>query len=78
LNGARLKSMLLNFFFFANDQSKLEGAATLSITTLSIMADGCYAEWHLCQVSLMLIVSNPAFLLSVLMLNVVILNVVAP
>jgi hypothetical protein len=70
-----------------------KGATTLSITTLSIMEDHCYAECHLRWMSLMLNVTLPTvtmlsvtykpFMLSVIMLNVVMLsaimlNVVAP
>ncbi len=47
------------------------------------MADGYYAECHLCQVSLMLSVANHTFYAECLMLNVimpsvVILNVMVP
>jgi hypothetical protein len=36
----------------------------------------CYAECHLCSVSLMLRVTNKPFMLSVIMLNVVLLSAV--
>ncbi len=38
----------------------------------------CYAECHLCSVSIMLSVTNKPIMLSVIMLNVVILSVLAP
>jgi hypothetical protein len=50
----------------------------LSIVTLSIMAEHCYVECHLCWLSLILSVTHEPFMLSVVMLNVVILGAVAP
>ncbi len=54
----------------------------LGITIFSIMAECCFAEWHLCGVAFMLNVASNPFILrvivSVIMLNVVILSVVAP
>jgi len=51
--------------------------------TLSTMAERCYAECHLCLLSLMLSVTYKPIMLSVVMLNVVmmtviVLSVVAP
>jgi hypothetical protein len=40
------------------------------------MADGRYAECHLCQVSLMLSVANNAYFADVFILNVVMLSVI--
>ncbi len=50
-----------------------DGATIFGITTPSIMAVYCYAECHLCLQS----VANKPFMLSVVMLNVVILNVLS-
>jgi hypothetical protein len=49
---------------------------TLSIMPLSIMVDICYAEWHLCWVSIMPSVANTLNMLNVIMLSVVMLNVI--
>ena len=48
---------------------------TLSIMTLRITVEYCYDECHLCKVSIMLIVTNKPFMLSVTMQNVVMLSV---
>ncbi len=55
----------------------------LRIMTLSIKAEDCYAECHLCLVSLMLSVTYKPFVVSavmldVIMVSVVLLNVVRP
>jgi hypothetical protein len=49
---------------------------TLRIVTLTIMAEHCNAECHLCCVSLMLSVTYMPFVLSLVMLNVIILSLV--
>jgi hypothetical protein len=46
--------------------------------TFSIMAECCYAECHLCQVSCMLIVVNKPFILSVIMPSVIMPSVIMP
>jgi hypothetical protein len=51
---------------------------TLSILTLSIMVEICYAECHLCQVSIILSVAKKLYMLSVIMLSFIMLSVVAP
>ncbi len=45
-------------------------STTIDIKTLSIMAEHCNAERHLCWVSFTLSVTNKPFMLSVVMLNV--------
>jgi hypothetical protein len=55
---------------------------TLSIITFSILAigikGGCYAEWHLCWLSFILVFEKYDFMLSVIMRNVVMLSVMVP
>jgi hypothetical protein len=51
---------------------------TLRIMTFRIMPEHCYAECLVCWLSLMLSVTHKPFMLSVIMPNVVVLNVVAP
>jgi hypothetical protein len=48
------------------------------IVTLSIVADCCFPECRVCRVSFMLSVTKQAFKQSFIILNVVMLNVVAP
>jgi hypothetical protein len=60
--------------------SKIKGATTFSITTLSIMTlymEYCSAECNLCM-SFMLSVTNKFFMLNVFILSAVILSVVKP
>ncbi len=64
--------------FYSIDSGLHYGATTLSITALSILAERCYAECHLCWLPSMLSVTYKDFMLSVIVPNVVMLIVVAP
>ncbi len=71
-------TLSITIFSIDTQHNEIQHNDTQHSDTKCIVLNVTYAECHLCQMPFMLSVTNKPIMLSVIMLNAIILNVVAP